>query len=389
MSTSNTLAELVTTALPKAHTWSGRPGPDQLASLPGGPAVLLFLDEHDTPVQLLTTQQLKRFAMSRLSKPVETRRGRADLAEVVRGVRWRPAHCPFEARWWYYRLARVLHPREYRKLVSFGRAWFLHVDWEQHIPELRVSERVWYASGLFIGPWPTHKACQEALDGLQDLFDLCRHPEQVRKSPHGLRCAYAEMGRCDAPCDGTAPLEAYRARCRAAWLFAAGAVDAWIAGAAERMKRAAKEQKYELAGQVKQQLGFAHTWQTQWAPRVRPAEQLNYLFVLPVTRRRAWKLHLFRRGYLADGPVVPDRRVGSATAAWLKTELSQSPEEVPDAIRMEQTWLVCHLLLHRESDSALVVPLPALTIPADLEEALQAEAATRRGQRYQSAAKVM
>ncbi|MBU0717091.1 MAG: hypothetical protein KJ749_02490, partial [Planctomycetes bacterium] len=93
-------ADLITPALPDVHTWTGRPGADEFAGLPGGPAVLLFVDEHGTPVQLLTTQQLRRFVTSRLSEPEDVRRGRTDLAEVVRGVRWRRVHCQFEARWW-------------------------------------------------------------------------------------------------------------------------------------------------------------------------------------------------------------------------------------------------------------------------------------------------
>lgn len=372
------VAEFIVTALPEALTWSGRPGPEPLAVLPGCPAVLLFISESGAPVQVLTTQQLKRLALARLCEHAEMRRGRADLAEVVRGVRWRAVHCPFEGRWWYYRLARVLHPQEYLKLVSFGPAWFMQVDWAQPIPEIRVSDRVWCATGECVGPWPTRGTCQQALEGLWDLFDLCRYPEQVRRAPHGTRCAYAEMGRCDAPCDGSVPLAAYTLRCRAAWRFATSGVAEWVAGATERMQQAAADQKYELAGQIKQQLQFARAWQAQWSPRVRPAAQLNYLLGLPVTRRRAWKLFLFRGGHLADGPVVPERRLGSDVTKWLGDELLRPAEELPASVRMEQTWLVAHLLFNRESDTALIVPLLDLAVPPDLEETLSAKVKVRR-----------
>jgi DNA polymerase-3 subunit epsilon len=375
-------------ALPSGQTWPARPRTEDLAGLPGCPAVLLFVDESGTPVQLLTTQHLKRVASARLiTREQPRRRGRADLAAIVRGIRWRPVYCPFEARWWYYRLARLMHPHEYRELVSFGPAWFLHVDWEARVPIVRVTERVWRLRGQFVGPWPTQKSCQQALEGLRDLFDLCRYPEEVRKAPDGSRCSYAEMGRCDAPCDGSAPLEHYVERSRAAWAFVGGAVDAWIASATGRMKRAGAQQRYELAGQIKQQLAFAQTWRERWLPVVRPAVELNLLVVIPATRRKAWKLFLFWQGQIIDGPLLADRKLAAQTPIWLGAalqkvvsglggpqnahETSQPPGEVNDVVRMEQTWLLGHFLQHREARTAILEELPSAGVPPDLEGSLR------------------
>jgi DNA polymerase-3 subunit epsilon len=319
--------------------------------------VLLLVDESDRPVQLLTTQQLRRFLQSRLDADEQSRAGRTDLAAVVRGVRWRPVGCAFDGRWWYYQLARVLHVEDYRTRISFGRAWFLHVDFAQPIPDIDITERVWRKPGEYIGPWPTHKAGLQALDGLRDLFDLCRYPEQIRRAPHGNPCAYLEMGRCDAPCNGSVPLATYNERCRAAWAFATGNVDAWQRDADIRMRAAAAEQRFEQAAQIKRQLAFAQTWQQQWAARTRLVRGTTLLLGLRATRRRAWKLYLFRDGDLRDGPIVPARNAANDIAAWGESERCGTASDLPDIVRMEQTWLVCHLLVHRERDAALVVPL--------------------------------
>ncbi len=388
MPTSDSAADLLATALPQVHTWTGRPGADQLAPLPNGPAVALLISAGGAPVQLLTAQQLRRAALARLTSPPEPRRGRADLAEIVRGVRWRPISCPFEARWWYYRLTRQLHPQDYRKLVSFGPAWFLHVDWARAIPEIAVTERIWCTPGEFLGPWPTHKPCQEALAGLWDLFDLCRYPEQVQKAPHGTRCAYADMGRCDAPCDGAAPVPVYAARCRDAWRFAGGATRDWIAAATGRMTAAAARQKYELAAQIKQQLEFARRWASELAPRLHPIERVAWLLGLPVTRRQAWKLFFFHGGHLAEGPVAPHRRVDADAAAWLAAALACPAEKLTDTVRMEQTWLVCHLLLRTAPESAIAVSWPELTVPRDLARCVRAQADAARARRGRGAREI-
>jgi DNA polymerase-3 subunit epsilon len=375
MSTSDDPKQTIVVALPNVHTWTDRPRPEDLAPLPGCSAVFLFIDEAENPVQLLTTQQLRRLVTSRLSEPDQPRRGRADLAAVVRGVRWRQTHSPFEARWWYYRLARVLHPHEYRKLVSFGPAWFLQVDWTEPVPELRVTERIWCVRGEFVGPWPAHKACRQALEGLWDLFELCRYPEQVRKAPDGTPCAYADMGRCDAPCNGSVPLERYIDRMRSAWQFAQGGVAPWIQSATQRMRQAAGEQRYELAGQLKQQLDFAQSWQQHWSPTVHPAHEMNLLLAIPATRRKAWKLFLFRQGHLTDGPLLPQRKLPAETPVWLTEQLSQPVDtltaQLDDVVRMEQTWLVAHFLQHKAARAAIIQYLPDATIPSDLEGSLQ------------------
>jgi len=370
---------LIETALPEKHTWPGRPTVADLAPLPGCPAVYLFVDDAGAPLQLLTTQQLKRAAISRLSEPEQTRRGRVDLAEIARGIRWRRVYSSFEARYGYYQLARLMLPGRYRKELSFGPAWFLHIDWTARVPEPRVTEQIWRLPGDFIGPWPTRTACRQALEGLWDLFDLCRHPVEVRKSPHGQACAYADMGRCDAPCADSAILGAYIERVRAALRFASGEIDSWIAGAGDSMRRAAGEQQFELAGKLKSQLEFARLWKERWGPIVRPDQQLSYVLAVPATRRKAWKLYLFRRGYLVEGPLLSRRKAPTEAPAWLTEQLKRSPDEASDLlgnadsvneIRMVQTWLVAHFLRHKESRDAVTARLEHDRPPANLAEML-------------------
>jgi DNA polymerase-3 subunit epsilon len=375
-----------TSTLPQAHTWPARPTLADLAALPNLPAVYLLLDATGATIQLGTTQALRRLLVTRLTAPPEQRKGKADVAEIARGVRWRPLATAFEGQWWYYRLARALYPQEYRKLVSFGPAWFLHVDWLQPVPEIRVSERIWCLPGEFSGPWPTHRGCQEALTGLWDLFDLCRYPEQVRNSPRGTRCAYAEMGRCDAPCDGATTLGPYIERCQAAWHFVQGGGAEWLTAADERMRQAAATLNFERAGLLKQQVRFAQRWQAEWQPHLRTTARWDLLLALPATRRKAWKLLLFRRGELSDGPLVPDRRLGREAVAWAAELLGKSMPETPAVVRMEQTWLICSVFARRGAEGVAVIPVSGGELPANFGQVLVDHAVTVRQSRQTRAA---
>ena len=149
-------------ALPSEHIWTGRACDYDLAPLPSCPAVYLLTDVNGAPVQLATTQQLCRLLQSRLLDRQSEPSARADLAEVTRGVRWRQVYSAFEARWQYFLLARQMHPRNYRKLISFGPAWFLNVDWSSKAPQIRVTERIWELAGESTGPWPS--PCRNSIE---------------------------------------------------------------------------------------------------------------------------------------------------------------------------------------------------------------------------------
>lgn len=372
--------------LPNVQAWRDRITSDTLQLLPNSPAVLLFADGIGRPVQLLSTQQLRRLATSRLIGDHTTKRAKADIAAVVRRIYWRRVYCPFEARWWYYRLARGLHPGEYRKLVSFGPAWFIQVNWDETVPDLRVTDRVWLDPGEFIGPWQRRAACQQALDGLRDLFELCRYPEQVRRAPRGRRCAYADMGRCDAPCDGSVPMSDYRARLRAAWAFAADGPGRWLDEASTRMRVAAREQQYERAGLIKKQIAFAEHWQETWAERLNLAHRLSALVLVPVTRRRAWLPVRYRDGALITSPIVTDRTALDARTDWLANVAEPRAASLTAVERMEQTWLFSHLLFHRDADAALVFVQPEEKSPEELARCVATEIREQRGSESDSPA---
>lgn len=418
--------------------WSGRPTAGDIGALPGKPAVFLMEDAGGAAVQLMVSQSLRRSLQSRLIDAAEAG-GRADLGEIVRGVRWRPVGSAFEGRWWHWRAARRFYPREYRSQLAFGPSYYLflaqssavrtdHVNLagppagrgpmsepdssEVHsanpglsnddgrdegrplhekrsaatdsaqftnppqvgteveqfarsraVHEIRVTEHIWREPGAYIGPWPTRGAAQAALESLWDLFDLCRYPEQIRKAPRGVRCAYADMGRCDAPCDGTVPMERHEERLAAAWRFAGEGPARVLEELRARMKEAAVELRFEVAAQVREQQKSAERWHTHGAIRpIRESEMRVFLAVASAGRRR-FRCFWFDRGTLIAGPEARGVELSAAAAAWLKAtfagggaaQVESARRECVAERRSEQTWLVHHFLGHDDARSAVVI----------------------------------
>lgn len=365
--------------LPELHTWNDRPTEDDLRQLPGIPAVFLLEDAAGAPILPATTQNLRRLSLSRLGEASDeegpTRK--ADLAAVTRRVRYRPVHHPFEGRFWYYHLVRRWKPREYRKLIGFGPAWFLNVDWSRPIPEINVMREAFVAAGETVGPWPTQRAAQQALEGLWDLFDLCRYPAEVQRAPQGKRCAYADMGRCDAPCDGSASVSAYADRVAAAWRFTRGGVARWIDRTTEAMHAAARAQAYERAALLKKQLEFAARWRRDWSEHVGLIDEWRELLVLPVTRRKAWLPVVFAAGDVLIGAPIAERKLVTEAPAWLDATLEAPRPPTPAEVRMEQTWLVAHLCHHKEGQRILRLPPAAAPGAPSLADRLTAALESR------------
>jgi excinuclease UvrABC nuclease subunit len=353
-------AEQIVALLPEFTSWSGRPSAESLSALPGGPAVFLFVDGDARPIQLLTAQQCRKVALARLAQRSEEKTTRADVGEIARGVHWRSVHSPFEARWWHYRTARLVHPGNYRKLIGFPPAWFLHVDWDERVPDLRIVDSLWARPGRYLGPFPARAEAQAAWDLVCDVFDLCRYPAEVRKAPEGQRCAYAEMGRCDAPCDGSVPMARYEARCREAWAFLCDAGRTWLDEAPRRMASAAAELQFELAGQLKGQIDAVRRMTQRWSPYICGPDEMAYLLVVSVSRRKKWKPFLFCRGGLYDAEMAPARKLGEAIASLPAVMRERPPESLDSVTRDEQTWLVAHYLNHRESRAAAVEHCPEI-----------------------------
>ncbi len=280
------------------HT-SWRPGADFeafLETIPSKWVVYLLSDEADRPVQLLCVKNLRASLKRRLSgeeMPGPTRR--VNYREIVRHVRWRRVDSLFEADWLYYEAARLAFPQTYQGMVGFRPAWFVHVDPEAPFPRYIKTTQLADCSGALIGPVESRQAATELIARIEDAFDLCRYHNILAQAPNGAACAYKEMGKCPAPCDGSISMEQYR---RMVEWSVATLIDPseMIHGQTNRMNAAAAELRFESAGKIKAHL-----------------EQLSQLGKGPYRHARLLKHFAFLS--LQRGP-----RAGSAKAFLITPE---------------------------------------------------------------------
>jgi excinuclease UvrABC nuclease subunit len=221
-----------------------------LKSVPAKWVVYLLAAEGDQPVQLLCVKNL-RYSLKRRLGGDETigLSKRVNYRDLVRRVYWRRVDSAFEADWLYYEAARAIFPDTYQGMVGFRPAWFVHVNPETPFP--RYVKTIDLAKpGLLLGPLEDKHAAASLIELVEDAFDLCRYYNVLVEAPVGRPCAYKEMGKCPAPCDGSVSMDQYR-----------GVVE-WSARSlvepaplvrehTKRMQQAAAELRFELAAKIK------------------------------------------------------------------------------------------------------------------------------------------
>jgi len=259
-------------------------------SVPAAAGTYLLLDTQHRPILLAVTGDLRRELADRLGPPrqiadatvggTDASEGtgpahggggsggspRTDYRAITREVRFRPAGSRFEAEWAYVVNARRWFPERCAALIEPWRTWWVtlaHLPTSdpgaaapagRRLPRLEVRSRPAAAHAAALGPLPTRASARGLIDSLTDLFELCRDYEILLQTPNGRACAYKELGRCPAPCDGSVPLATYYRALADAVTFAGGAHAGYLDAWRRRMRTLAEGLQFEQAERLRQRI---------------------------------------------------------------------------------------------------------------------------------------
>ena len=213
-------------------------------------AIYLLCDAEDRPVQLLCVKNLRESLRRRLGGDEQVGPSRrVNYRELVRFVHFRRVDSAFEADWLYYEIAREVFPESYQGMVGFRPAWFVHVDPASEFPRYQKTTDL-SRRGLYVGPVEDKHVAARLIELVEDLFDLCRYYNLLTEAPRAKPCAYKEMGKCPAPCDGSISMEQYRHVIEWSARTLVDPADA-VRMHTRRMQQAAAELHFETAGKIK------------------------------------------------------------------------------------------------------------------------------------------
>ncbi|HVP11895.1 MAG TPA: hypothetical protein VMV94_12005 [Phycisphaerae bacterium] len=351
--------------------------------LPTHGGVYLITDEQDRPILLTSCENLRRVVVNRLAAPPPDQKSkRANLGEIARHIHWRPTFSRFETAWAHWQAARELNPAGYRETIAFGPAWFLCVNLADRTPRLVPVKETASGGVEAIGPFPTRRDVEEWQHMLEDAFDLCRYYHILEQAPHGQACAYFDMGKCPAPCNGSIPLEAYRRMMADALAFSAGHRQPRLAVLQESMQAAARSLAFEKAASIRQTLDRAAALAEK--PQYRHVCDLASCCWLAIQRggpaRRSEKTALVKPFFIRSGAVEVGgpfslADIDGAVPQWL-AQCGRCcvlpPRSVDEqTARWEVLWLVSKFLFQAERAPGLLYRFDQLPDAAALSGAIR------------------
>jgi hypothetical protein len=338
----------------------------QWEKIPARGAVYLLVAQEEgveKPLLLATVGDLRAALKRRFTElPPETRSKRIAYGQVCTRIYWRRVDSSFAANWWYAEAARALFPETAAAMIPWRGSWWIGAEREGAFPRLRRTNSLGDAELMYAGPIRDKHATARMIETVEDLFDLCRYHAVLLQAPLGRACAYKEMGKCPAPCDGSVPIAWYREQMDRAWRFLTGETrEAWRAETEELMKAAAGRLEFETANRIKQRLARAGLIEGRGAePYAHMRELGEFSFVaLQPGKGKAWvEPWLIHGGRTQCLPQV--NRKGLAEGALRVAEaygaFSKEPVRAPLSAReMEQVALVAHHLARGEDDHGIYV----------------------------------
>jgi excinuclease UvrABC nuclease subunit len=268
----------------------------------------------------------------------------------------------FEADLVYLQAARAVFPQSYRGMIGFRPAWFIHVDPDAPFP--RYTKTIDLSkSGQRIGPVEDKHAAQRLIELVEDAFDLCRYYNILLDAPHGRACAYKQMHKCPAPCDGSIAMEQYR---RLIEWSAQVLIDPRqvIQQQQRRMAAAAAELRFEAAAKIKafiQQLSQFAAGPYRHARRL---DDFAFLSLQRGPRAGTAKAFLVTPGRVSEmlglvGAPRPSQVLERALAA-----AHQTPRQPIDEVAAEVIGVVAHHLFQPRTAQGVFLPLDQIDEPS-------------------------
>ncbi len=150
-------------------------------------------------------------------------------------------------------LIKQHQPRFNVKLVDDKNYLVLRLDPKARYPRLEVTRRIGADSAKYFGPYHSATSCRATLAMVNRHFKLRTCTDHVLNSRR-RPCLQFQIKRCDAPCVFPIPQDEYGKQVQDVALFLEGKDEELIDRLKSRMKDAAGQTEYEIAGGLRDQI---------------------------------------------------------------------------------------------------------------------------------------
>ncbi|MGA2915580.1 MAG: UvrB/UvrC motif-containing protein [Sedimentisphaerales bacterium] len=227
--------------------------PDNLTDLPSSAGLVLFTDNQNLPILLLSAANIRRAAKTKLAERAEKTK-KADLKSITAKIYYKTCPCKFRLSIEHYKAAKLIFASNYKDHIIFVYPWFIKADLNNKIPFFSITPKPSFNNGeKTLGPFTSQKSASGFLNALEDAFKLCRRNDLVHNPQHASGCPYLQMDACCGVCSGKISPDEYKNIMNDA--FGTGAEPAkTIENLRTDMQTASKELNFEKAAELKRKI---------------------------------------------------------------------------------------------------------------------------------------
>jgi excinuclease ABC subunit C len=240
----------------------------QLKGLPTKPGVYLFRDERGEVLYVGKAKSLRPRVRSYFQRTPDTRAQIAKLPARVADLEVIVTGTEAEALHLEQNLVKRHRPPFNIRLRDDKSFPYIAVTVEDEYPRVMFTRERHRRGVWYFGPYANAKKVRETLDVLNRVFQFrpCEGPQPGRHS--GIPCLDYHIERCKAPCVGYVSREEYRAIIDGVIEFLAGDSRPILRELEERMRDAAREERFEEAARYRNRLkAVQHLAERQAADR--------------------------------------------------------------------------------------------------------------------------
>jgi excinuclease ABC subunit C len=272
----------------------------QLKSLPAKPGVYLFRDGKGEVLYVGKAKSLRPRVRSYFQRTPDTRAQIAQLPARVEDVEVIVTGTEAEALHLEQNLVKRHRPPFNIRLRDDKSFPYIAVTVEDDYPRVMFTRERHRRGVWYFGPYANAKKVRETLDVLNRVFQFrpCEGPKPGRHS--GIPCLDYHIERCRAPCVGYVSKEEYRAIIDGVVEFLSGESRPILAELEERMRLAAREERFEEAARYRNRLkSVQHLAERQAADR-RSVGTVDVIGIAAEGDRAAVQIFPLRGGTLVD-----------------------------------------------------------------------------------------
>lgn len=226
---------------------------DDHSALPTSAGLILFADENDKPIQLLTTANIRNAVKNKLIEQTEKSK-LTDLKNITAKIYYSVCQCRFRLAIKHLWAVKKIFRENYKSHIALVYPWFIKVNFADKTPFFSITKKPLFKTGeKFLGTFSSQKSAADFLKAIQDAFKLCKRPDIANNSELAQSCPYLQMDSCSGLCAGRINPDEYLQITKNA--FAAGANPTHTIEEFQcQMADAAKNLNFEQAAELKRKI---------------------------------------------------------------------------------------------------------------------------------------